>query len=524
MSISDAINNAKNKINNAYNALEAKGATMPSSRTLEYMKSTIESIPTSTSDFKSTLALLNGWGGTIKEDTLLLQGTSIVGDVSVPNVDGLIFDGKSAFKNNTNISNVSLNNVPFVNNNMAGAFSNCYNLMSVTGINQNVTNMATAFKDCSKFNQNIQIPNSVGDLTAAFDGCSVLNPSQVINIPDSVTYMTYAFRYCDNLNQDVQIPNSITSLQDCFRGCESLDKNIQVPYTVNVLTNTFAECYELSNVSIHSPNVNSFSGIFLGTNKSKNVYIPFRYVSGALTPTYNSFNNSTSGINGKKGVTLRDLSIVNGSLVMQGWNGIQTSNYMVLHEFSGTESSPQIPSDRNVYFDGSVFRNNQNVVAVDLRNIPFFNGNMSSAFWNCQNLTSVSNINPSITNMATTFAMCQKLKQGVQVPDSVEYMDYTFAYCSNFSQPIQIPSTAQSLGQTFDGCTNFSDDVIVYSNKIYNARGIFNNTSLSKNIYIPFKYSNGINSATFNSFVSAGYLTSAGVSTGRNGVTVHDLQ
>ena len=38
-----------------------------------------------------------------------------------------------------------------------------------------------------------------------------------------------------------------------------------------------------------------------------------------------------------------------------------------------------------------------------------------------------------------------------------------------------------------------------------NARNCFNTTSLIKNVYIPFTYENGVNTATYNSFITAGY-------------------
>ena len=39
------------------------------------------------------------------------------------------------------------------------------------------------------------------------------------------------------------------------------------------------------------------------------------------------------------------------------------------------------------------FQNNQNITSIDLRNYPWVNNNMQEAFWNCQNLQSVNNIN-----------------------------------------------------------------------------------------------------------------------------------
>ena len=63
----------------------------------------------------------------------------------------------------------------------------------------------------------------------------------------------------------------------------------------------------------------------------------------------------------------------------------------------------------------------------------------------------------------------------------------------------------------------------IYSSNVTNCLYCFNNTSISKSVYIPFTYSNGVNTKTFNSFVTAGYLYANGESTNINGVTVIDL-
>jgi hypothetical protein len=79
------------------------------------------------------------------------------------------------------------------------------------------------------------------------------------------------------------------------------------------------------------------------------------------------------------------------------------------------------------------------------------------------------------------------------------------------------------MSYTFSHCENLQGTINVLSNQITNAWYCFYRTSLAKNVYIPFKYSNGVNSATFNSFVTAGYLYANGVSNTQHGVTVYNL-
>jgi hypothetical protein len=79
------------------------------------------------------------------------------------------------------------------------------------------------------------------------------------------------------------------------------------------------------------------------------------------------------------------------------------------------------------------------------------------------------------------------------------------------------------LQNTFSECNNLQGRINILSEDITRASGCFYNTSLPKDVYIPYTYTNGVNTQTFNSFVAAGYLDSSGASTGINGVTMHDL-
>jgi hypothetical protein len=46
---------------------------------------------------------------------------------------------------------------------------------------------------------------------------------------------------------------------------------------------------------------------------------------------------------------------------------------------------------------------------------------------------------------------------------------------------------------------------MIHSNRITNAYNCFNETTLRKNVYIPFTYENGVNTETYNAFINAGY-------------------
>ena len=106
----------------------------------------------------------------------------------------------------------------------AYAFTDCYNLTSVT------------------------LPDSVKEICHdAFSGCSGL---EIINIPDGVTSIgDYAFVGCDNLTSII-IPESVTSIgRGVFIRCSSLS-NVVIGKGVAFIDNyAFCECENLTEIS-----------------------------------------------------------------------------------------------------------------------------------------------------------------------------------------------------------------------------------------------------------------------------------
>ena len=73
------------------------------------------------------------------------------------------------------------------------------------------------------------------------------------------------------------------------------------------------------------------------------------------------------------------------------------------------------------------------------------------------------------------------------------------------------------MSSTFSSCTNLGSQIYILSQNITYAVDCFYNTSLPKDVYIPYTYDNGEYTKTYNSFNIAGYFG------GINGVTMHDL-
>ena len=367
MSIADAINNARQKINNVYNALGAKGATLPGTMNLDHMVTTVEAIP----EFHQTASLMNGWNATINESGFILAGpsdTSELNNISVivPDVSNIsgVYLKEDLFNSSSGtyrlLETASLSNIPFVNNSMVNTFRNCGDLVSVVGINSNIVNMAYAFSSCSYFNQNIQIPNSVTNMAYTFSGCSYFNqniqiPSSVTNmantfqacynfnqpiqIPNSVTSMVNTFSHCEKFNQPIQIPNSVTNMYGTFIECRGLNQPIQIPNSVVDMRNTFEKCTHLNcdisigssvvdmssafdwcaglrgkNITIFSPEVANLTRTFdaFGT---ASVYIPFNYSNNVRTTTFNSFVSAgflyANGVSNNTTVVVKDLATLN---------------------------------------------------------------------------------------------------------------------------------------------------------------------------------------------------------------------
>ena len=174
-----------------------------------------------------------------------------------------VYIHNESLKNNQTIVNVDLSNVPWVDNQMNSSFLMCNNLYSVSNIN-----------------------NNVESLTSAFSGCHNLVNAPII--PNSVKYCHSVFRNCHNLVNAPEIPESATVLTSAFHDCKNLTGDI----------------------IIHSENVSGAFNCFYGSNKDKNVYIPFYYENGVRTRTYNSFRSAhyETGIGTINRAFLKDLA------------------------------------------------------------------------------------------------------------------------------------------------------------------------------------------------------------------------
>jgi len=152
----------------------------------------------------------------------------------------------------------------------------------------------------------------------------------------------------------------------------------------------------------------------------------------------------------------------------------------------------------------------------------------------CSNLVKVPRISNNSISMEETFGECHNLVNAPAISNKVENMVYTFLYCYNIvnapdmSNAINVTNMYETfidcrnlvnfpilnnslkidnMYKTFSGCNNLTGDLYIHAENITNATNCFYGTSLNKDVYIPFTYQNGVNTATYNSFINAGYST-----------------
>ena len=288
------------------------------------------------------------------------------------NVSGIEL-GSNCFSN-TNVIHVDMNYVSVENNSMCvfldvdnktadGVFAQCSDLSSVININNSVTNMSGAFYLCSKMVNAPVIPNSVTTLAGAFPGCySLVNapviPNSVTNvagafclcqklvnapvIPNSVTDMKFAFQHCWDLvnSPDMSNANSVTNMSYAFSWSNNLVNAPVIPNSVTDMSYTFSNCVNLTgDISIKSEIVSNAYRCFMNTSLNKNAYIPFTYVNGVNSLTYNSFTSVGYSQTVKQdGVLLKDIYTLLKRLV-------------VLQETSEGHDTPSFWSDDNENFE-----------------------------------------------------------------------------------------------------------------------------------------------------------------------------
>lgn len=437
---------------------------------------------------KSSLA---GWKYfDVNNQIILYNYFSINTSVTVPRGRTFINDyynaasiGYAPFYNNKNIVNVDCQKVPFINNSAKLAFANSTNLVRVTNLSSRISDITSAFSNCYSL-EYVDVLPEVSSLSGTFRNCYNLVETPLI--PNTVIRADYSFSNCNSINNmanlanntvlqnmaymyqgtnltgiDKEIPNTATNLSGTFANCYNMSYvSATIPSNVTEINNLFTNCVNLSgDIYIQCSNINQAWNFANGSDMyQKNVFIPYKYLNGYNTKTYNTFQTAgyLSGINN---VIIKDY--------LEGWQYTSNETTWILQKYTGNSANINIqtmiaesPCVLNGYY---TFANNPNVTNVNFNNIPVLGGLFDSTFNNCSNLGSVT-IPSSVTNMINTFQNCVNFNQSVEIPSSVINMSRTFANCVNFNQSIIIPSKLSYAYYTFDSCANFNKSVTIQAN------------------------------------------------------------
>ena len=167
-----------------------------------------------------------------------------------------------------------------------------------------------------------------------------------------------------------------------------------------------------------------------------------------------------------------------------------------MKRYTGSKTSVLVPNQNSELYDGGGFENynftnfpfafNNNVEIVNLNDVPFTNNSAFAAFYGCQNLTTVTNINSNVTDLLGTFTECSNLENISSIPNTVTNMYYAFYNCQKLETAPAIPELVTNMSRTFVGCEDLSGNVYINSEDITNAYYCFGQTSGIKEVYIPF--------------------------------------
>ena len=415
----------------------------------------------------------------------------------------------NCFRNNQTVTNVDLSNVPFTNATMYRAFRDCGNLKSVTNIPEGTTNIIGAFRNCTNLTNIGKLPDSVTCLAApmpfgnlfgydttasATDDyvqslCLTEEPSlsSDVIIKSTYNYFQYStwykivtitdngFTYSDgrnvytatrNTSRDQYVPYDSDEYESAFRGCNSLSV---IPEFGNRITNLDYAFRALPNIRTVTNLPDTILTMTNTFNSCKNL------VSVIIPNNVKSLTNTFSGS-----------GIVNPPTIPNTVTNMDHTFWL-----STLKRCPQIPNSVK-YMDGTF--SNTNI--VESAHLPDSIISAKGIYWNT-NINKVYNF-----------------------PRRIEDISNMFGYCRQMNCTIpEIPESVTNIYGTFSNCLSLSQDIKILSERVVNATDCFYGTSLSKNVYIPFTYTNGVNTATYNAFTNAGYDTNGTT----NGVYLKDI-
>ena len=378
--------------------------------------------------------------------------------------EGVTAIGYHAFYGNTGLVSVTISEgVTSIGNE---AFRGCTGLTSVT-IPSSVTSIGErVFYGCTGLTS-VTIPESVTSIGEwAFYGCTGLTS---VTIPNSVTSIgNYAFSSCTGLTS-VTIPNSVTSIGNyAFYSCTGLTSVTISEGVTSIGENAFYSCSNVQEFVFEGETPPTFGTFVFGS--SCPIYVP---TALAITAYKNAANMS----NYASRVKVRPIEVdgIRYRIKDDGTSAVMAKNY-----------SGDIVIPSSVEYNG---------VEIPVTSIE------SSAFYNCDGLTSITINNDADFSSADLYFIIDGIRYKVLnknsvavayypcsdeavIPETVTFgntFDVTsidgsaFSGCTGLTS-VTIPSSITSIAtNTFSGCTNLTK-VTLNSNAVasYNSYNTYN--------------------------------------------------
>lgn len=417
----------------------------------------------------------------------------------------------NCFRNNQTVTNVDLSNVPFTNGTMYRAFRDCGNLKSVTNIPEGTTNIIGAFRNCTNLTSIGKLPNSITRLAApmplgnlfGYDTTASATDDYVQSLclteepslsSDIIIKATQGFfQYATNWYKIQTITDNGFTYSDgsnIYTATRNTSRDEYVSHDSDEYESAFRGCNSLSVIPEFGNRITNLDYAFRGLQNIRTVTnLPNTTIS--MTNTFNSCKNLVSVTipNGVKSLTntFSGSGIVNPPTIPNS-----VINMIYTFWLSSLNTCPQIPNSVK-YMDGTF--SNTNI--VESAHLPDSIISADGIYWNT------------------------RINKVYNFPKKIENMDNMFGHCRQMNCTIpEIPESVTNMSQSFLNCLSLSQDVKIFSEEVVNATNCFYGTSLTKNVYIPFTYVNGVNTTTYNTFTSAGYDTTGTTS----GVYLKDIE
>lgn len=332
MATSDLISELNTDLNNAYNAIEGKGGTVPAQKNSNNLATAIESIPIGEEPYDPFLfdPFDGGEYGAIAfifSSQVEIYYAQSVDEFEVNLVEGHFSNSTFFTYGDTPIARsdilgyaVGTANTSVVGND--NFLAQCPNLRAVYGLDlftgtsigsyflssdvyfnspitlsEGIKTIGQHFmSQCKSFNSSITIPDTVTSIGTYFM-ISCENFNQPISIPTSLTTIASQFlSYNYKFNQPIQIPNGVTSIQAGFLNTDrAFNQPLTIPSSVTSIGASFLYLCVSFNQPLVIPNtVTSIGTSFLSNCSSFNSLITLS--TGVITLP-NSFMSGCSRFN-----------------------------------------------------------------------------------------------------------------------------------------------------------------------------------------------------------------------------------